>query len=198
MAVPETPISFWPRPMLLVLYLIGSLLFVAVSAWMIDGGLLGGRLMGTPEEFFRGSRSYSLLVAIPFGCIFVVCAAFYADRLLRPRPSLTLTTDGMGIYFWLGRTRFIRWDDISAISVFDYPHMRGQGLGILLRDDCLQQFDRRGRKNAKANLHWVGYYLIVHKALVSEPLENVRDTMQRFLERSRQPQAPAAHGRTNR
>ena len=97
--------------------------------------------------------------------------------------------------------RFIRWDDISAISVFDYPwrsRLRGQGLGILLRDDCLQQFDRRGRENAKANVHWVGYHLIVDKALVSEPLENVRETMQRFLDRGRQPETPAAHGRTNR
>ena len=182
--------------------LIYCLLLAAGGGWVIDAALFGGMLSGTSVDLSRRDNFRALLM-IPFFCILGFCAALYALRLLSPRPSLTLTPEGMEFRPIFGSTWFIGWDEISEVSIFDYrldPAPRRYGIGIGLRDPdrYLKRLGFYSQQVARSNARKFGYHLYVSTALVSEPLENVHKTMQRFLDRSRQPGAPATHGRTNR
>lgn len=202
MDTPEPTVSYWPRRTLLVVMLTGSLLPAAACIWLIDAGLFAGRLLGTNVDL-TGPRAIRLLGMVPFICIMLYFAALCAYRLWRPQPSLTLKTDGMEIRPFFGSARFVGWEDVTEITIFDYRQNFGkriEGIGVGLRDPdrYMQGLSGLNRLDARSNARKFGYHLYVGRAMLTVPLENARETMQRFLDRSRQPEAPSAQGRTNR
>ena len=193
---PESTVCYWPRRKPHLLVLIYLLLVAAAGGWLIDAALLGGRFSGTSVNL-PGRDNLRVLLMIPIICILGFSAALYAVRLLNPRPSLTLTPEGMEFRPFYGSARFVGWDEISEVSIFDYrlEHAaRRYGIGIGLRDPdrYLKRLGFYGREDAKSNACKIGYHLFITTALVSEPLENVQKVMQRFLDMSRQTEARSA------
>lgn len=125
MDTPEPTVSYWPRRTLLVVMLTGSLLPAAACIWLIDAGLFAGRLLGTNVDL-TGPRAIRLLGMVPFICIMLYFAALCAYRLWRPQPSLTLKPDGMEIRPFFGSARFVGWEDVTEITIFDYRQNFGK------------------------------------------------------------------------
>jgi hypothetical protein len=142
----------------LILMVTGSLMFVVLGYWFVSGGVGTVPVIGWLSIVF-------------FGC----CGIFAVWRLVRPRPAVIISAQGIVDHATANAAGLVPWSlirDVKVLSFMNQPH-----LGIFVHDPptFITQSSPLKRATMHTNVRLTGAPVVIPRAALAVDLQTLEN-----------------------
>lgn len=154
------PIVIYPSRSRVLLILLGSIAFVAGSAWMLT----------LPFQEIGIKGTIAAWLCVPF---FGTTGLFALTRLFSNKPALTIDSAGITDNASGLSAGFIPWSDVTGAGIATFQKQKFLGISLRNPEDYLAKASSFKRLLMKTNSSWVGYVVNIPQVTLPVAVEDL-------------------------